>query len=154
MTAIAALGVGVAVGLLAVVASWRRLVEARAGRQLERWQAEGGRGAVRRAVDARRAGIKAELGTQLAPRLPAFPFEPADTRFLGSPAHFVVFAGHTAVKDGRRGDLAEVVFASLGGEGPAGDDARLLDECLRAGRTRWVTLRVDAGLPNIEPPAP
>lgn len=143
MTALVALAAGFAAGLLAMALAWRSLVEARAARQLERWQAGRDRREVLQAVDAHRAGAKAQLGSELAPLLPAFPYEPADIRFLGHPAQFVVFAGHTAVKDGRQKELVEVVLVTLRSEGGDGGDARLLDECLRAGRVRWVTLRVE-----------
>ncbi|MCL2393850.1 MAG: hypothetical protein FWC87_04100 [Acidimicrobiaceae bacterium] len=163
MTALAALAAGLAAGFVVVALLWRHLVDTRAARQLEAWRAGGARSEVLRAVDTHRAGIKVQLGTELAPLVPAFPFEPADTRFLGNPAHFVVFAGHTAVKDRRQRELAEVVFVTLSseqgwsGQGwseqgwstpgwserAEGEDARLLDECVRAGRVRWLTLRVE-----------
>lgn len=152
MTALAALAAGFAAGVLGVALLWRRLVEARAVRALERLRADGDREAVLRAVDAGRAGIKAQLGTELTPLLPAFPFEPADTRFLGHPAHFVVFAGHTEVKDRRRREMAEVVFVTLRSGGSDPSDARLVDECVRAGRVRWATLRVDAPRPDVDAP--
>lgn len=149
MSALVALAAGFAAGMLAVALAWRSLVEVRAARQLERWRAgRGDRRAVLQAVHAHRAGAKAQLGSELAPLLPALPYEPADIRFLGHPAQFVVFAGHTAVKDGRQAELAEVVLVSLRSEGGEGADARLLDECLRAGRVRWVTLRVETQPPG------
>jgi predicted Holliday junction resolvase-like endonuclease len=143
MTALVALAAGFLAGVLAVALAWRYLVETLAARQLEQWRADGNRGAVLRVVEQQRSGIKMQLGTELAPLLPAFPFEPADTRFLGHPAQFVVFAGHSAVKDRRQAEIAEVVLVNLRSGGRDPEDGRLLDECVQAGRVRWVTLRVD-----------
>jgi predicted Holliday junction resolvase-like endonuclease len=151
MTVLVAIAAGFAAGALAVALLWRYLVETRAARLLQLWRAEGDRRAVLRAVDAHRAGIKVELGIELAELLPAFPFEPADVRFLGHPAQFVVFAGHTAVKDRRQSEMAEVVFVTLRSAGGALEDERLLDECIRAGRVRWATLRVDTRPPDPAP---
>lgn len=133
MIALVALAAGFSAGALGFALLWRYLVESRAARQLEQWRADGDRAAVLRVVDQNRSGIKLQLGTELAPLLPAFPFEPADTRFLGHPAQFVVFAGHSAVKDRRQAEIAEVVLVNLRSGGQDSEDGLLLDECVQAG---------------------
>jgi predicted Holliday junction resolvase-like endonuclease len=155
-----ALAAGFALAVVILVASRSRMVERRARQRFERWAAADGRRAVRRGVDGHRAVIKQQLGLDLGPGLTTLPFEPADIRFLGHPAHFVAFDGHTEVKDGRRDELAEVVFVTVRPdrgwdrasdrepEGALADaaliDAALIEECLTAGRVRWSTLRPDA----------
>jgi predicted Holliday junction resolvase-like endonuclease len=148
--ALIGLAVGFALGVVILAALRRRIEQRQARGRFERWTAADSRRAVRHGVDRGRAGIKQELGADLAPRLTAFPFEAADIRFLGHPSHFVVFDGHTDVQDRRSGELAEVVFVTVRsgpattGASDAMADADLLHECLRAGRVRWSTLRPSA----------
>jgi predicted Holliday junction resolvase-like endonuclease len=145
--ALIGLAVGFALGVVSLIALRRRIEERQARYRFERWTAADRRRAVRYGVDRGRAGIKDQLGVDLAPQLTAFPFEASDIRFLGHPSHFVVFDGHTDVKDRRSEEFAEVVFVTVRPDPAtpsASDemaDADLLDECLRAGRVRWSTLR-------------
>jgi predicted Holliday junction resolvase-like endonuclease len=142
-----ALGFGLGVALFFL--QRRHVEERRARDRFERWVATDSRRAVRQQVDGRRGEVKRSLGLDLAPSLPALPFEAADARFLGHPAHFVIFDGHTDVKD-RGGEMREIAFvtvrspyegAPVGGVEGGPDDAALIDECLSAGRVRWSTLR-------------
>jgi predicted Holliday junction resolvase-like endonuclease len=152
--------VGLAVGALAgaalLVLVCPRLVDRRARRSLAHWPDRDRRLAVRREVDGRRGAVKEQLGLEVAARLAAFPFEPADARFLGHPAHLVVFDGYTDVKDRRRAELREVVFVTMCPPGPAsGGDlaaAAVVDECLASGRVRWATVRAEPEPPSGGPP--
>jgi predicted Holliday junction resolvase-like endonuclease len=119
---------------------------------LETWAVHDADRVVRRGVDRRRASIKRHIGAGLGPEMTTLPFEAADIRFLGHPAHFVVFDGHTQVKDGHVAELAEVVFVMMRPEAEA--DAALIDECLRAGRVRWSTLRRSGDLLEQNGPGP
>jgi predicted Holliday junction resolvase-like endonuclease len=145
-----ALAVGFALGVAALVVARPHIVDRRARARFESWAAADSRRAVRRGVDDHRAGIKQQLGADLGDRVTALPFEAADVRFLGHPTHFVVFDGHTDVRDRRSDQLAEVVFVTVRPDaGSAGDDdcladAELIEECVLAGRLRWSTLRPEA----------
>jgi predicted Holliday junction resolvase-like endonuclease len=139
------MAVGLAVGAGLLVYLCPRLVDREARRSLERWLGGDHRRAVRREVDRQRGAVKEQVGLELASQLAAFPFEPADAKFLGHPAHLVVFDGYTDVKDRRQAGLRGVVFVTVAPPGRAGgselDDAALIEECLGGGRIRWATLR-------------
>lgn len=104
----------------------------------------------REAAGAGRAAIKARLGTSVAPELP---FAAADVRFVGDPVHLAVFDGHTDVKDGAARALHEVCLVTVTRAGaPVGVGAVLVEECVAAGRVRWLTISVPAGeIPAADP---
>jgi predicted Holliday junction resolvase-like endonuclease len=141
---------GLGLGALVAFGALPRLVRSGAQRHFERWRAADRGRRVRSEVGDWRGSVKAELSDALAPRSAAFPFEAADARFLGHPAHFVVFAGHTEVADRGADEMAEVVFVTVGDDPAERADAALLDECLRDGRMRWATLRSDQ-TPDLGP---
>jgi predicted Holliday junction resolvase-like endonuclease len=149
--ALVGLLVGFAIGVAALLLLRPRLEDSRARTLFDRWVAAESRRAVRLGVDDQRAGTKRRLGQDLAPQLPTFPFEAADARFLGHPAHFVIFDGHTNVKDRRSDELREIVFVTVRSEHADLADAELIDECLQAGRVRWSTLRPETGPPGLSP---
>jgi predicted Holliday junction resolvase-like endonuclease len=74
---------------------------------------------------------------QLIPYLPAFPYNPKDARFLGSPVDLVVFDG---LAEGR---VRRIVFVEVktGGAGLTGRE-RMVREAVREGEVEWVELRV------------
>jgi predicted Holliday junction resolvase-like endonuclease len=74
---------------------------------------------------------------QLIPYLPAFPYNPKDARFLGSPVDLVVFDG---LAEGR---VRRIVFVEVktGGAGLTGRE-RMVREAVREGQVEWVELRV------------
>ena len=51
--------------------------------------------ATKRSVDQSRNTLKGQIGEQMAPMLPGFPYLPADARFLGDPIDYVVFNGRS-----------------------------------------------------------
>ena len=74
---------------------------------------------------------------QLIPYLPAFPFNPMDVRFLGSPVDLVVFDG---LAEGR---LRRVVFLEVktGGAGLTTRE-RSVRDVIEAREVEWAELRV------------
>jgi predicted Holliday junction resolvase-like endonuclease len=74
---------------------------------------------------------------QLIPYMPAFPYNPKDARFLGSPVDLVVFDG---LAEGR---VRRIVFVEVktGGAGLTGRE-RMVREAVREGEVQWVELRV------------
>jgi predicted Holliday junction resolvase-like endonuclease len=74
---------------------------------------------------------------QLIPYLPAFPYNPKDARFLGSPVDLVVFDG---LAEGR---VRRIVFVEVK-TGSAGLTVRerMVREVVREGEIEWIELRV------------
>lgn len=62
---------------------------------------------IQEALAKSRAVLKGKIGEQMAPLLEAFPFEPADAHFIGSPIDYIVFSGYS--KD----DPTEVVLLDI-----------------------------------------
>jgi len=92
------------------------------------------------AIRASRAVTTGKITEQLVPHFPAFPFNPRDTRFLGSPIDFVVFDG---LEDG---EVQRVVFVEVKtGSAALTNRERLVREAVRAGRVEWLEVRTDQG---------
>jgi predicted Holliday junction resolvase-like endonuclease len=74
---------------------------------------------------------------QLIPYLPAFPYNPKDVRFLGSPVDLVVFDGLA------EGCLRRVIFLEVktGGSGLTARE-RSVRDVVRAREVEWAELRV------------
>ncbi|MFL5402405.1 MAG: Holliday junction resolvase-like protein [Gemmatimonadales bacterium] len=74
---------------------------------------------------------------QLTPYLPAFPYNPKDVRFLGSPVDLVVFDG---MAEGR---LRRIVFLEVktGGSSLTSRE-RCIRDVIRAREVEWAELRV------------
>jgi predicted Holliday junction resolvase-like endonuclease len=74
---------------------------------------------------------------QLTPYLPAFPYNPKDVRFLGSPVDLVVFDG---MAEGR---VRRIVFLEVktGGSGLTSRE-RCIRDVIRAREVEWAELRV------------
>jgi len=89
------------------------------------------------AVQRSQAVTAGKVHEQLIPYLPAFPFNPKDVRFLGSPIDLVVFDG---LAEGR---VRRIVFLEVK-TGSAGLTSR--ERCVRdvieAGEVEWTELRV------------
>ena len=89
------------------------------------------------AVQRSQAVTAGKMHEQLVPYLPAFPFNPRDVRFLGSPVDLVVFDG---LAEGR---LSRVVFLEVktGGAGLTSRE-RSVREVIQAREVEWAELRV------------
>ena len=93
------------------------------------------------AVQRSLAVTAGKVHEQLIPYLPAFPWNPKDARFLGSPVDLVVFDG---LAEGR---VRRIVFVEVktGGAGLTGRE-RMVREAVREGEVEWVELRVATGV--------
>ena len=89
------------------------------------------------AVRRSQAVTSGKVHEQLIPYLPAFPFNPRDVRFLGSPVDLVVFDG---LAEGR---VRRVVFLEVK-TGNAGLTARerSVREVIQARDVEWAELRI------------
>lgn len=119
------LALGVLLGLLAG-AIWMLVWRMRYTRLIRR-------DAVQRSV----AVTTGKVVEQFVPYLPAFPFNPRDARFLGSPIDLVVFDGLT------EGEVRRVVFVEVKtGTSDLSTRERLVRDAVLAGHVEWVELRV------------
>jgi predicted Holliday junction resolvase-like endonuclease len=119
------LGVGIAIGFLL---AWMYFLV---------WKFKYSSSIRQDAVQRSQAVIAGRVHEQLIPYLPAFPFNPKDVRFLGSPVDLVVFDG---LADGR---LRRVVFLEVktGGAGLTSRE-RSVRDVIQAREVEWAELRI------------
>jgi predicted Holliday junction resolvase-like endonuclease len=89
------------------------------------------------AVQRSQAVTIGKVHEQLIPYLPAFPYNPKDVRFLGSPIDLVVFDG---LAEGR---VRRIVFLEVktGGSGLTSRE-RCVRDVIQAREVEWAELRV------------
>jgi predicted Holliday junction resolvase-like endonuclease len=89
------------------------------------------------AVHRSQAVTAGKVHEQLIPYLPAFPYNPKDVRFLGSPVDLVVFDG---LAEGR---VRRIVFLEVktGGSGLTSRE-RCVRDVIQARQVEWAELRV------------
>jgi predicted Holliday junction resolvase-like endonuclease len=121
------------IGLILYIYYQRRLLELRVNKRI---QEETDR--IRKdALNKSRAVLKGKIGEQMAPLLAAFPFEPADARFIGAPVDYVVFDGYS------RNNPTEVVLLDIKtGNARLSSKERRIAELVKAKRVRWMTIRI------------
>ena len=89
------------------------------------------------AVQRSQAVTAGKVHEQLIPYLPAFPYNPKDVRFLGSPVDLVVFDG---LAEGR---LRRIVFLEVKtGRSGLSSRERCVRDVIQAREVEWVELRV------------
>ena len=89
------------------------------------------------AVQRSQAVTAGKVHEQLIPYLPAFPYNPKDVRFLGSPIDFVVFDG---LAEGR---IRRIVFLEVKtGRSGLTSRERGVRDVIQAREVEWVELRV------------
>lgn len=89
------------------------------------------------AVQRSLAVTAGKVHEQLTPYLPAFPYNPKDVRFLGSPVDLVVFDGLA------EGQLQRIVFLEVktGGASLTGRERQVRD-AVEAGDVEWAEIRI------------
>jgi predicted Holliday junction resolvase-like endonuclease len=91
----------------------------------------------RETLSRSRAVLKGKIGEQMAPLLEAFPFEPADARFIGSPIDYIVFPGYS------KQNPTEVVLIDIKtGRASLSSIERRIRELVQARRVRWMTITI------------
>jgi predicted Holliday junction resolvase-like endonuclease len=89
------------------------------------------------AVQRSQAVTAGKVHEQLIPYLPAFPYNPKDVRFLGSPVDLVVFDG---LAEGR---LRRIVFLEVKtGRSGLTSRERCVRDAVQAGEVEWTEIRV------------
>lgn len=105
------------------------------------------------ALDKARVVLKGKIGEQMAPLLPEFVslYNPADSRFIGSPIDYVIFKNLSRVAEGSEEEI-EIVLLDVKAGQQAGLTRvqRKIKEAVEKGRVKWDTLRL-LGSP---PPSP
>lgn len=97
------------------------------------------------AVQRSQAVTSGKVHEQLLPYMPAFPYNPKDVRFLGSPIDLVVFDGLA------EGDLRGIVFLEVktGGSTLTSRERRVRD-VIQAREVEWAELRVAGPMAGAE----
>jgi predicted Holliday junction resolvase-like endonuclease len=107
-----------------------------AGLLFARWKARYTEQIRADAIRASRAVTTGKIAEQLVPHFPAFPLNPRETRFLGSPIDFVVFDG---LEDGT---VRRIVFVEVKtGAAALSRRERLVRDAVKAGRVEWLEVR-------------
>ncbi|HEU5305032.1 MAG TPA: Holliday junction resolvase-like protein, partial [Gemmatimonadales bacterium] len=89
------------------------------------------------AVQRSQAVTSGKVHEQLTPYLPAFPYNPKDVRFLGSPVDLVVFEGLS------EGNVRRIVFLEVKtGRSGLSSRERGVRDAVQAGDVEWAELRV------------
>jgi len=101
------------------------------------WRIRYTAGIRRDAVQRSEAVTAGKVHEQLVPYLPAFPYNPKDVRFLGSPVDLVVFDG---LADGR---LERIVFVEVKtGASTLSHREKWIRDAVEAGAVEWGELRI------------
>ena len=89
------------------------------------------------ALTQSRAVLKGKIGEQMAPLLTAFPFHPADARFIGSPIDYIIFVGYS------HNAPQEVVLVDIKtGKADLTPLQRRIRDLVRQGKVRWQTITI------------
>ena len=104
---------------------------------LQLWKVQYAQAIREDAVQRSQAITAGKVYEQLIPYLPAFPYNPKDVRFLGSPVDLVVFDGLAA------GCVERIVFLEVktGGAGLTQRE-RSVRDAIEDGSIEWAELRV------------
>ncbi|MFX0169943.1 MAG: Holliday junction resolvase-like protein [Candidatus Hodarchaeota archaeon] len=123
----------VILGLLLYIWYQRRMLDVRVRDHIQREQDR-----IRKdALTKSRAVLKGKIAEQMAPLLEAFPFQPADARFIGSPVDYIVFVGY------HKNEPTEVVLVDIKtGNAQLSPIERKIERLVQAKRVQWMTVRV------------
>ena len=129
-----------------------RAAEAEARAALERWRVDAEEGIRADAVRRSSAVVSGKVTEHLGPYMEAFPYNPKDARFLGTPVDLIVFDGMSD------DDLGEIVFLEVkSGSSSLSTRERRVRDAVLARRVVWREFRVGgegeaARLRSVAPP--
>jgi predicted Holliday junction resolvase-like endonuclease len=132
--------VGLIAGLVLAYALLRSSARTQARGEFQAWRASELRTIRRNASTATRAEAKERVGDELASDVEEFAFAAANARFLGDPVAFVVFDGHTEVKDRSMDTLRTVAFVAIAASSAPPTESLLVEEYVSDGRVEWLTI--------------
>lgn len=97
-------------------------------------------------LERSRSVLKGQIGEQMAPLLPGFPFHPGDVRFLGGIVDLVIFSGY------HEGRIDEIVLADVkSGAARLTQLQRQVEQAVADGRVRFATIRMaDDGTVRVD----
>lgn len=126
----------------AVLADAKAIAEADARHRLEVWMQQNSSSIRADAISRSRATITGQIAEHLLPFYESFPYNPKDTRFLGSPIDLIVF-------DGLSNEMvAQIVFIEV----KTGENRRLsarqqqIRDAIKRGKVIW--REIDASKPG------
>jgi predicted Holliday junction resolvase-like endonuclease len=91
------------------------------------------------AIKSSKEIVRGKTVEQIAPLLPNFPYDPADTRFLGSPLDIIIFDGLTA------GCVNRLIFADIKtGQAQLTEKQKQIKRCVDAAAVEFQTIRIGA----------
>jgi predicted Holliday junction resolvase-like endonuclease len=119
----------------------KALAQREARTEFDRWRSENEAAIRQDAIDRSRSVIVGKVTEHVTPWIPAFPYNPKDARFIGSPIDMVVFDG--ADDD----DVRRIIFLEIKTSG-SGLTARQrqIRAAVQAGRVEWQELRVPTNM--------
>lgn len=115
------------------------LITGRAHNDPGRWKNEHTKEIRNDPVNCLRSMLKGRIPEQMAPLLSEFSCAPADARFIGNPADFVVFGGYTEAKDGDGSPIRGVLVEMKKGAGRLFRTEHLIGRSVEEGRVSWKT---------------
>lgn len=129
-----------------VVEEQKEVARREAQAELEQWRNRSETAIRQDAVDRSRAVIVGKVTEHVTPWIPAFPYNPKDARFIGSPVDMIVFDGCD------EDDVRRIIFLEIKTNNSAlTARQRQIRDAVLAKRVEWRELRVQS---VGEPPAP
>jgi predicted Holliday junction resolvase-like endonuclease len=117
-----------------------------ASTNLQKWVSENEARIRQDAIDRSQAVITGKVTEHLAPFLPTFPYNPKDTRFVGSPVDLIVFDGLDDEV------LREIIFIEVKtGASSLSTRQRQIKDMIMKGKVKWIELKLNSG--NSKPHA-
>jgi len=123
--------------LARIVAEQRGVAKREALADLDLWRGEAAAEIRHDAIERSRTTILGRVTEQLTPWHPAFPYNPKDARFIGSPIDMIVFDGCDD------DDVRRIVFLEIKTNSSAlSSRQRQIRDAIKAGRVEWQELRI------------
>ena len=92
------------------------------------------------AVKRSRSVLNGQMMEQIAPFLPNFPSNPADSRFIGKPVDFISFKG---LSDGALEEIQLIEVKT--GQSNLNENEKQIKKAVKEGRVRYIEYRIQSG---------
>jgi len=124
----------------------KRLADANASLQFERWKQEHEQQIRGDAVQRSLAITKGKVTEHIVPYLPGFDLDPKDIRFLGTPIDLIAFKGLNASAEG-----VEIVFIEVKtGRSVLSAREKAVKKAVEEKRVSWRVFNPDVGIDRFE----
>lgn len=129
-----------------VVEEQRQVARREAQAELEQWRNRNESAIRQDAIERSRSVIVGKVTEHVTPWIPAFPYNPKDARFIGSPIDMIVFDGCD------EDDVRRIIFLEIKTNASAlTARQRQIRDAILARRVEWRELRVQPGAPLPAP---